>query len=119
MQSEGARRARVSSPWSIVACKDRRIFCRDSAPMFSRAETITSITGFLLRSALNTSRAILRTRLRVTAPPALRPSAVMRLPSSCTLGATHTTHGPRDTRTPVRRILSTGDLVVFLTGSLD
>ena len=92
---------------------------RDSAPMFSRAETITSIIGFLRRSALNTSRAILRTRLRVTAPPALRPSAVIRLPSRLSPGATHTTQGPLDTRTPVRRILSTGDLVVFLTGSPD
>jgi hypothetical protein len=93
------------------------MFCRDSAPTSSRAETTTSIAGLLLRSALNTSRAILRTRLRVTAPPAFRPSAAISLPSIRTLGATQTTQGPLDTRTPVRRILSAGDPVAFLTGN--
>jgi hypothetical protein len=113
----GARRVRVSPPWNMIPCRARRISCRDSAPTSSRAETTASIAGLLLRSAWNTSRAILRTRLRVTALPAFRPSAVISLPFSSTLGATQTTQGPLDSRTPMLRIFSAGDPVVFLSGS--
>ena len=47
-----------------------------------------------------TSRAMRRTRLRVVAAPAVRPSATMRRPSRAGAASAHTVHGPVFSRTP-------------------
>ena len=62
----------------------------------------------------NTSRAILRTLLRVTAPPAVRPRATMSRPLFSGLGNRKSVKEPRDTLIPDRRICALGEFSFLL-----
>ena len=62
----------------------------------------------------NTSRAILRTLLRVTAPPAVRPRATMSRPLFSGLGNRKSVREPRDTLIPDRRICALGEFSFLL-----
>ena len=83
--------------------------------MSPRAMRSKSISIFLSRRRLNASRASRRTRLRVTAPPALRPSATINRPSELPLGAAYAVQEPIDTRCPERRIVPAGEFGRLLT----
>jgi hypothetical protein len=62
----------------------------------------------------NTSRAILRTLLRVTALPAVRPKATINRPLFSELGSRKSVKAPRDTLRPDRRICALGEVSLLL-----
>jgi hypothetical protein len=82
-----------------------------TSPLAKRRQPAT-----LTRSGVdpNTSRAILRTLLRVTAPPAVRPRATMSRPLFSGLGNRKSVKEPRDTLIPDRRICALGEVALLL-----
>ncbi len=105
----------VSAPRLMSLSRTLRIYRRDCLWMSSRAKRSRSSANFSSCSGLNTSRASLRTKLRVTDPPALRPSATMSRPSGFSLGPTYAIQEPIDTRWPERRMVFAGEFGRVLT----
>ena len=82
---------------------------RLTSPRANRSTCAPAHAGF----RAYTSRATRRTLARLTAVPALRPSATINLPACMGLCDTKSVSWPAATRTPARRICAVGELALL------
>jgi hypothetical protein len=107
-------RPNISFPRANSSSSADRTRFLGSPPMSSRAKR--RHPAALTRSGVerNTSRATLRTLLRVTALPAVRPRATISCPFLGGRGNRKSVKAPRDTLMPDRRICALGEVSLLL-----